>query len=71
MFYPNKAIQELVGYTDAGYLSEPHEAQSQTVFVFTCGGIAITWCSTKQTMVATFSNNTKLLSFHETRKECI
>ena len=31
----------LVGYTDAGYLSDSHNARSQTGFVFLHGGTAI------------------------------
>lgn len=38
---------ELVGYSDAGYLSDPHKAISQTGYVFMYGGTAISWRSTK------------------------
>lgn len=31
----------MIGYTDAGYMSDPHNARSQTGFVFLYGGTAI------------------------------
>ena len=60
----------IVGYADAGYLSDPHKAISQTGYVFTCGDTAISWRSTKQTLVATSSNHSELMALHEAGKEC-
>ncbi|KAI3740406.1 hypothetical protein L2E82_30835 [Cichorium intybus] len=37
LFYPNNSKQGLVGYADAGYLSDPHKAKSQTRYVFMNG----------------------------------
>ncbi|KAK4389938.1 hypothetical protein Sango_2330800 [Sesamum angolense] len=37
----------LVGYSDAGYLSDPYKAISQSGYVFMYGGTAISWRSTK------------------------
>ncbi|KAJ9538540.1 hypothetical protein OSB04_031273 [Centaurea solstitialis] len=56
---------------DAGYLSDPHTGRSQTRYVFTMGGRAISWRSTKQTMTATSSNHAEILAIHETSRECI
>ena len=56
--------QQLVGYANAGYLSDPHEARSQTGYVFTHGGMAISWRSMKQTIAATSSNHAKILAIH-------
>ena len=53
----------LVRYADAGYLSDPHKARSQMGFVFTIGNTAISWRSTKQTLVATSSNHAELIAF--------
>jgi len=39
-FLKNQDLR-LVGYADAGYLSDLHNARSQTSFVFLCGGTAI------------------------------
>ena len=32
LFYPNESKSQLVGYADAGYLSNPHKGRSQTGF---------------------------------------
>ena len=39
--------------------------------MFNCNGIAISWGSVKQTMVATSSNHSKILIIHEASCECI
>ena len=41
LFYSKKSKQKLFGYADAGYLSNPHKAKSQTGYVFNCNGTAI------------------------------
>ncbi len=61
----------LVGYSDAGYLSDPHKAISQTGYVFMYGGTAISWRSTKQTLVTTSSNHAELVALYETGRECV
>ena len=43
LFYQKNQDPTLVGYTDAGYLPYPHNAKSQTGFVFLHGGTAISW----------------------------
>ncbi|RVW31501.1 Copia protein [Vitis vinifera] len=55
--------QQLLGYADAGYLSDSHKGRSQTGYVFNCNGTAISWRSVKQTMVATSSNHSEILEF--------
>ncbi|XP_070664652.1 secreted RxLR effector protein 161-like [Malus domestica] len=82
LFYTHKSMREdvapldprvdsrLVGYTNVGYLSDPHRAHSQTVFVFTIGDTAISWSSTKQTLVATSSNHAEILVLNEALREC-
>ena len=47
------------------------KAHSRTGCVFTCGDIAMSWRSTKQTLTATSSNHTKILALHEASRECI
>ena len=71
LFYYNKAIQGLVGYADARYLLDSHKARSQTSYVFTYRGIAISWCSMKHTTIATSSNHVELLALHKASKVCI
>ena len=60
-----------MSYTDAGYLSDPHKALSQTGYVFLYGGTAISWRSTKQTIVATSTNHSEIIALYEADKECI
>ncbi|XP_068323249.1 secreted RxLR effector protein 161-like [Pyrus communis] len=81
LFYTHKSLSvaapngpwidsRFVGYADAGYLSDPHRARSQTCYVFTVGDTAISWRSTKQTLVATSSNHAEILALHEASREC-
>ena len=71
LFYSKVPKPELLGYTDAGYLSDPHKARSQLGYVFTCGDTAVSSRSVKQTMVATSSNHSDLLAIHEANRECM
>ena len=41
LFYSNKSKEKLLGYADAGYLSDPHKSRSQTGYVFKYNGTAI------------------------------
>ena len=61
----------LMGFADAGYLSDPHKGRSQTGYVFTMGSTAISWRSTKQTLVATSSNHAEIIALHEAVRECV
>ena len=60
----------IVGYSDAGYLPNPHKAISQTGYVFLFGGTAISWKSTKQSIVATSTNYSEIIALFEAAKEC-
>nr|GEX41815.1 retrovirus-related Pol polyprotein from transposon TNT 1-94 [Tanacetum cinerariifolium] len=60
-----------VGYTDAGYLSYPHKARSQTGYVFLNEGTTISWRSQKQTLVATSSNHAEVIALHEASREYV
>ena len=59
-----------VGFADVGYLSDPHKDRSQTSYVFTIGNTAISWRSTKQTLVPTSSNHSEIIALHDTVREC-
>ncbi|KAM3000766.1 hypothetical protein FF2_037135 [Malus domestica] len=59
----------LIGYADAGYLSDSHRACSQTGYVFIVGDTAISWRSTKQMLVATLSNHVEIFALHEASRE--
>ena len=69
--YAETPNNTLVGFTDAGYLSDPHKGRSQTGYVFTIGNTAISWRSTKQTLVATSSNHAEIIALHEAVRECV
>ena len=69
--YPETPNNVLVGFADAGYLSDPHKGCSQNGYVFTIGNTAISWRSTKQTLVATSSNHAEIIALHEAVKECV
>ena len=71
LFYSRESKQQLLGYVDAGYLSDPHKGRSQTGYVFNCNGIAISWRYIKQAMVAISSNHLELFAIHESNRECI
>ena len=71
LFYPNQKDATLVGYADSGYFSDPHKAKSQNGYVFTYGGTAISWKSTKQTLTATSSNHAELIALYEAGRECV
>jgi ribonuclease HI len=71
LFYPKVPKLELIGYADAGYLSDPHHGRSQTGYLFTSGDTAISWRSVKQTITATSSNHAELLALHEASRECV
>ncbi|KAL6209238.1 hypothetical protein ACLB2K_020181 [Fragaria x ananassa] len=69
--YAETPNNTLVGFIDVGYLSDPHKEHSQTSYVFTIGNTAISWRSTKQTLVETSSNHAEIIALHETVRECV
>ena len=71
LFYTNQTKEGLVGFADAGYLSDLQNARSHTCYVFTHGGTAISWCSMKQTIAATLSNHAEILAIHEASRKCV
>ena len=71
LFYSNVSNSNLIGYAEAGYLSDPHNGKSQMGYLFTCGGTVISWRSVKQTMTATSSNHAEILALHEASRESI
>ena len=62
LFYQKNQDKTMVGYCDDGYLSDPHNARSQTGFVFLSGGTTFSWKSTKQTLVATSTNHSEIIA---------
>lgn len=72
LFYPYDSNGfNLEGFADSGFLSDPHKGRSQTGYVFLNNNAAISWKSTKQTLVATSSNHAEILALHEASRECV
>ena len=71
LYYSLSSKSGLVGYTNAGFLSDPHNGRSQTGYVFLYGGTAISWRSTKQTITTTSSNHAEILAIHEASREFV
>ena len=69
LFYSRNQDPTLLGYTDAGYLSDSHNGISQTSFVFLQGGTTISWKSTKQTLVSTSTNHSEIIALYEASRE--
>jgi hypothetical protein len=71
LWFLKNQTSSMVGYVDAGYMSDPHNARSQIGFVFLCGGAAVSWRSVKQTLVATSTNHSEIIALYEAARECI
>jgi hypothetical protein len=71
LFFPFNTTNEIVGYADAGYLSDTDNARSQTGYVFLIGGTAFSWKSVKQTITATSSNHSEIIALHEASREAV
>jgi hypothetical protein len=71
--YSSKGAQVLMwlDITNAGYQSDPHNGRSQMGFVFLQNGTAISWTSSKQTLVTTSMNHSEIVALYEASRECI
>jgi hypothetical protein len=67
LFYQKDTKSKLVGYANTKYLSDPHKARSQSEYMFTYDGTAISWRSTKQTLTTTSSNHAELIDLYDAR----
>ena len=54
MFLVYEGDKEVVvnGYVDASFDTDPDDSKSQTGYVFTLNGGAVSWCSSKQSIMA-------------------
>ena len=71
LFYSKESKKQLFEYVNVGYLSDPYKVRSQTWYVFNCNGIAISWRSIKQALVATSSNHSEFITIQKASCECI
>nr|GEX04222.1 retrovirus-related Pol polyprotein from transposon TNT 1-94 [Tanacetum cinerariifolium] len=58
-------------YTDAGYLTDADDLQSQTGYVFVLNGGAVDWKSTKQSIFVTSSAETEYIAACDAFKEAV
>jgi hypothetical protein len=70
LFYPKNQNLSLIGYADAGYLSDPYNDKSHTYFVFLHGGTTISWNSCKHTLIDMSTNHSKIIALYEAAREC-
>ncbi|PHU15094.1 putative enoyl-CoA hydratase/isomerase YngF [Capsicum chinense] len=70
LFYSKDCSPDLIGHADVGYLSNLHKDRSQIGYMFICGGTAISWRYTKQSIVDTSSNHPEIIAIHEASREC-
>jgi len=61
----------LIGYVDASYLSDLYKERSQTSYLFTYRGNAISWRSVIQILVVVSSNHLEIIAIHEASREYI
>jgi ribosomal protein S24E len=71
LFFKTDTSSDVVGYTDARYQSNPHNGRSQIGFVFLHNGTAISWTSSKQTLVTTSTNHSEIVALYEASRECV
>jgi hypothetical protein len=69
LFFKRGPSSDVVGYTDTKYQSDPHNGRSQTGFVFLHNGTAISWTSSKQTLVTTSTNHS--VTLYEASREYV
>jgi hypothetical protein len=70
LFFQRNQESNLIGYADAGYLSDLQNARSQTGFMFLHEGTVISWKSMKQTLIATSMNHSEIIILYEASREC-
>ena len=71
IYFTNPSNTSLVGFADAGYISDPHNGWSQTGYAFTNGGTAISWRSVKQTISSTSSNHAEIIAIYEASRKYV
>jgi len=71
LHYTRSIDPTLVGYTNVGYRFDPATSKSKMGYVFLQHGVAISWKSVKQTIIATSSNHIEIIALHEVSQECI
>jgi len=63
--------EKVVGYTDSDWAGDVSDRKSTSAYVFMMAGAAVTWSSTKQTIIATSSCEAEYVAMSATSKEAI
>ena len=73
MFLVYGGDKELVvnGYVDASFDTDPDDSKSQTGYMFTLNGGAVSWCSSKQSVVAGSTCEAEYIAASEAANEAI
>jgi hypothetical protein len=71
LFFQRRTDPSMIRYADVDYLSDPRSARSHTGFVFLHGGTAISWKSSKPTLVVTSTNHSEITVLYEASRECV
>ena len=71
LHFRKDASNDIIGYADSGFKTDPISGKSQTGYIFIKNGAPISWRSTKQTVTATSTNHAELLAFHEASREAV
>ena len=73
MFLVYGGDKELVvnGYIDASFDTDPDDSKSQTGYVFTLNSGAISWCSSKQSIMAGSTCEAEYIAASETAQEAV
>ena len=73
MFLVYGGDEELIvkGYADASFMTDPDDFKSQSGYVFTLNGGAVSWKSSKQSTVADSTMETEYIAASEALKEGI
>ena len=59
----------LEGYTDANWISDTKDTKSTSGYVFTIGGAAVSWKSSKQTCIARFTMESEFIALDKAGEE--
>jgi hypothetical protein len=71
LFFRRNQESDLIRYVDAGYLSDSQNGRTQTGFVFLHEETVISWKSAKQTLIATSTNHSEIITLYEASRECV
>ena len=71
MFLISGGEKELVanGYVDASFDTDPDDSKSQTGYIFILNGGAVSWCSSKQSIVAGSTCEAEYIAASEAENE--